>query len=69
MFINDKFDIPIFKSRNQLHVETEYTYFMSLVEPGEYVLKKFSHNDMDTTTVKSSIKINEVIGRCFRTRF
>ena len=63
MLINDQFDIPISKSKSQLHVETGYTYFMSLVEPGEYVLKKFSHTNMNATTVKSGIKISDYTGK------
>ena len=51
MLINDHFDIPITSNRHQLHTSMDYTYYFTIVEPGEYQFKKIDNTGAAGATV------------------
>ena len=59
MLLHDEFHIPITEYSDPLHVNKDWTYFVSRVQPGEYEFKKFSHATMTATTIWSSIILDD----------
>ena len=58
MFNFDQFGIPITKYSDPLHVNIDYTYYMSQMQPGLYQFKKYSHSSMTLTVLQASIFLN-----------
>lgn len=59
MLLHDEFYIPITQNSDPLHSNKDVSYFMSQMQPGEYMFKSFSHSTMTATTIRSSIMLSD----------
>jgi hypothetical protein len=61
MLLHDEFYIPVTQNSDLCHSDKDWTYFMSMMQPGEYWFKKFSHSTMSETIITNGIMLSDYL--------